>query len=88
MDKKLASAQQSAKPIVTPPTQPKDKNLNPLLHNGVTNRDIFRTLLFHFKADGKIPIEGAADFVVNLLKRPAHTKYDEEAEARFRASLI
>lgn len=26
--------------------------------------------------------------MVNLLKRPAHTKYDEEAEARFRASLI
>jgi hypothetical protein len=45
-------------------------------------------LLFHFKADGKIPIEGSADFVVNLLKRPIHTKYDEDAEHRFRASLI
>lgn len=66
-----------------PPAQPvpaegkKDKNANPLLKNGVTNKDIFRTLLFHFKTDGKIPIEGAANFVINLLKRPVHTKYDE-----------
>jgi len=57
------------------------------LHNGITNRDIFRTLLFHFKTDNYIPIEKAADFVVNLLKRPVKTKYDQEAEARFLASL-
>lgn len=44
--------------------------------------------MFHFKTDGKIPIEGASDFVINLLKRPIHTKYDEEAEARFKVSLI
>jgi hypothetical protein len=41
MEKKGAAAQ-SAKPGVTPPVQTglKDKNLNPLLHNGVTNRDV------------------------------------------------
>ena len=45
-------------------------------------------MLFHFKTDNYIPIEGAAKFVVNLLKRPCKTKYDEEAEARFYNSLI
>ena len=65
----------------------KDNNINPLLHNGITNRDIFRTLLFHFKTDNFIPIDKAAEFVVNLLKRPVKTKYDREAEERFRASL-
>ena len=64
-----------------------DNNINPLLHNGITNRDIFRTLLFHFKTDNYIPIDKAADFVVNLLKRPVKTKYDQEAEERFLASL-
>ena len=54
----------------------KDNNINPLLHNGITNRDIFRTLLFHFKTDNFIPINQAAEFVVNLLKRPVKTKYD------------
>ena len=65
----------------------KDNNINPLLHNGITNRDIFRTLLFHFKTDNYIPIEKAAEFVVNLLKRPVLTKYDKEAEQRFMNSL-
>ena len=37
-----------------------DNNINPLLHNGITNRDIFRTLLFHFKTDNYIPIDKAA----------------------------
>ena len=49
---------------------------------------IFRTLLFHFKTDGKIPIEGAANFVINLLRRPVHSKSDQEAEDRFKASLL
>merc|ERR1719473_2075321 len=65
----------------------KDNNINPLLNNGITNRDIFRTLLFHFKTDNYIPIDKAADFVVNLLKRPVKTKYDQDAEDRFLASL-
>ena len=65
----------------------KDNNINPLLNNGITNRDIFRTLLFHFKTDNYIPVDKAADFVVNLLKRPVKTKYDAEAEARFLNSL-
>ena len=65
----------------------KDNNINPLLNNGITNRDIFRTLLFHFKTDNYIPVDRAADFVVNLLKRPVKTKYDQEAEERFLASL-
>ena len=64
-----------------------DNNINPLLHNGITNRDIFRTLLFHFKTDNVIPIDKAAEFVVNLLKRPVVTVYDQEAEQRFLASL-
>tara|TARA_B110001450_G_scaffold174130_1_gene162526 strand:+ start:178 stop:429 length:252 start_codon:yes stop_codon:yes gene_type:complete len=65
-----------------------DPNINPLLSNGITNRDIFRTLLFHFKTDNYIPIENAAAFVVNLLKRPVMTKYDKEAEERFLNSLF
>ena len=65
----------------------KDNNINPLLNNGITNRDIFRTLLFHFKTDNYIPIDKAAEFVVNLLKRPVVTKYDQEAEERFLNSL-
>ena len=64
-----------------------DNNINPLLNNGITNRDIFRTLLFHFKTDNVIPIDKAAEFVVNLLKRPVVTVYDQEAEQRFLASL-
>ena len=54
-----------------------DNNINPLLNNGITNRDIFRTLLFHFKTDNEIPIDRAAEFVVNLLKRPVVTVYDQ-----------
>ena len=65
-----------------------DPNINPLLSNGITNRDIFRTLLFHFKTDNYIPIESAAAFVVNLLKRPVMTKYDREAGDRFLNSLF
>ena len=65
-----------------------DDNINPLLNNGITNRDIFRTLLFHFKTDNYIPIDNAAEFVVNLLKRPVQTKYDQEAEQRFLNSLF
>eukprot|EP00355_Strombidium_rassoulzadegani_P009394 CAMPEP_0168623648 /NCGR_PEP_ID=MMETSP0449_2-20121227/8943_1 /TAXON_ID=1082188 /ORGANISM="Strombidium rassoulzadegani, Strain ras09" /LENGTH=174 /DNA_ID=CAMNT_0008665055 /DNA_START=91 /DNA_END=612 /DNA_ORIENTATION=+ len=64
-----------------------DNNINPLLNNGITNRDIFRTLLFHFKTDNFIPIDKAAEFVVNLLKRPVVTVYDREAEERFKRSL-
>ena len=64
-----------------------DNNINPLLNNGITNRDIFRTLLFHFKTDNYIPIDKAAEFVVNLLKRPVVTVYDREAEERFLKSL-
>ena len=44
-------------------------------------------MLFHFKTDNIIPIDKAAEFVVNLLKRPVVTVYDQEAEARFLASL-
>ena len=65
-----------------------DSNINPLLNNGITNRDIFRTLLFHFKTDNFIPIDKAAEFVVNLLKRPVKTKYDQDAEERFLNSLF
>merc|ERR1739838_200542 len=64
-----------------------DNNINPLLNNGITNKDIFRTLLFHFKTDNFIPIEKASEFVVNLLKRPCETRYDREAEERFKKSL-
>ena len=64
-----------------------NSNINPLLNNGITNKDIFRTLLFHFKTDNFIPIEKASEFVVNLLKRPCETKYDREAEERFKKSL-
>ena len=64
-----------------------DNNINPLLNNGITNRDIFRTLLFHFKTDNEIPIDRAAEFVVNLLKRPVVTVYDQQAEDRFLNSL-
>ena len=63
-------------------------NENPLLKNDITNCDIFRTLLFHFKTDNYIPIEGAAAFVSNLLKRPHITKEDEEADTRFYNSLV
>ena len=63
-------------------------NENPLLKNDITNCDIFRTLLFHFKTDNYIPIEGAASFVANLLRRPHITKEDEEADVRFYNSLI
>ena len=63
-------------------------NRNPLLKNDITNCDIFRTLLFHFKTDNYIPIEGAASFVANLLKRPYITKEDEEADKRFYNSLV
>ena len=63
-------------------------NENPLLKNDITNCDIFRTLLFHFKTDNELPIDGAASFVANLLKRPHITKEDEDADARFYNSLI
>ena len=65
-----------------------DTNYNPLLQNGVTNKDIFRTLVFHFREDNFVPVSGVANFVQNLLKRPINTQYDEEAEKRFHASLI
>ena len=58
--------------------------MNPLLQNGITNRDIFRTLLIDYKEDNFIPINKSAMFVVNLLKRPKHAcdghneKVDEE----------
>ena len=65
-----------------------DTNYNPLLQNGVTNKDIFRTLIFHFRTDNYVPVSGVANFVKNLLKRPVNTEYDEQAEKRFHASLI
>ena len=54
-----------------------DTNYNPLLKNGVTNKDIFRTLIFHFRTDNYVPVSGVANFVQNLLKRPINTEYDE-----------
>lgn len=54
-----------------------DTNYNPLLQNGVTNKDIFRTLIFHFRTDNYVPVSGVANFVQNLLKRPCNTEYDE-----------
>ena len=53
-----------------------DTNYNPLLQNGITNKDIFRTLLFHFKTDNYLKVEDVAKFVKNLLKRPINTPYD------------
>ena len=53
-----------------------DTNYNPLLQNGVTNKDIFRTLIFHFRTDNYLPVDKVADFVQNLLKRPINTPYD------------
>ena len=53
-----------------------------------SKHDIFRTLLFHFKTDNYIPIDKAANFVVNLLKRPnAAGSEEDEAEKRFLKSL-
>ena len=65
-----------------------DTNYNPLLQNGVTNKDIFRTLIFHFRTDNYVPVREVANFVQNLLKRPINTDYDKEAEDRFHASLM
>merc|ERR1719222_1187715 len=86
-DKKDGAAEVDAKQAQLQKDALKDNNINPLLNNGITNRDIFRTLLFHFKTDNYIPIDKAAEFVVNLLKRPVVTKYDQEAEERFLNSL-
>ena len=44
--------------------------------------------MFHFKTDNYIPIEGAAEFVANLLKRPHHDEEDEKADKRFYDSLV
>ena len=65
-----------------------DTNYNPLLQNGVTNKDIFRTLLFHFRTDNYLPVTGVANFVKNLLKRPINNEYDKQAEDRFYNSLV
>ena len=65
-----------------------DTNYNPLLANGITNKDIFRTLIFHFRTDNYVPVAGVANFVLNLLKRPILTEYDKQAEDRFQASLM
>ena len=59
-----------------------------MIRDNIENQDIFRTLCFHFKSDNYVPIEYAADFVVSLLKRPIRTKYDEDAENRFKKSLV
>ena len=53
-----------------------DTNYNPLLQNGITNKDIFRTLLFHFHTDNFLKVQDVATFVKNLLKRPINTEYD------------
>ena len=60
-----------------------DTNYNPLLANGITNKDIFRTLIFHFRTDNYVPVPGVANLVLNLLKRPILTEYDKQAEDRF-----
>ena len=65
-----------------------DTNYNPLLQNGITNKDIFRTLLFHFRTDNFVPVAGVATFVKNLLKRPINNEYDKQAEERFYNSLV
>ena len=83
MEKKEAEPEKTAEQLAEEERQRElqrravqDPNINPLLNNGITNRDIFRTLLFHFKTDNFIPIDKAAEFVVNLLKRPVESKYD------------
>eukprot|EP00343_Euplotes_focardii_P002429 CAMPEP_0205806708 /NCGR_PEP_ID=MMETSP0205-20121125/10345_1 /ASSEMBLY_ACC=CAM_ASM_000278 /TAXON_ID=36767 /ORGANISM="Euplotes focardii, Strain TN1" /LENGTH=161 /DNA_ID=CAMNT_0053080023 /DNA_START=27 /DNA_END=512 /DNA_ORIENTATION=+ len=65
-----------------------ENNENKLLKNDITNCDIFRTLLFHFKTDNELPIDGCAKFVANLLKRPHITQDDEDADTRFFNSLV
>lgn len=54
-----------------------DTNYNPLLQNGITNKDIFRTLLFHFHTDNFLRVNDVATFVKNLLKRPINNTYDQ-----------
>ena len=60
----------------------------------VSGNQIFRTLLFHFRTDNYLPIEGTAPkhgialFVKNLLSRPIHSEDEEQAEQRFYRSLV
>ena len=71
-----------------------DTNYNPLLQNNITNRDIFRTLIFHFGTDNYVPIVGTnpkygiALFVKKLLARPINSDDDAAAEQRFYDSLV
>ena len=77
-----------------------DTNYNPLLMNGVNNKDIFRTLLFHFGTDNYVPIVGRAPkfgmavFIKNFIGHDVRVKNgvrntdDEAANHRFLQSLI
>ena len=66
-DKAAAEAKKKAEEEAERERRRTDTNYNPLLHNGMTNKDIFRTLMFHFKTDNFLPVEGVAEFVKNLL---------------------
>ena len=62
--------------------------INPLLRNGITNRDIFRTLLFNFSsANNAIPISKAKEFIIDLLRRPIHDEKDIESENRLNKNI-
>ena len=51
-----------------------DNNINALLFDETSNRDIFRALLFQYNTDNYIPIEKAATFVQQFLR------YSEEED--------
>ena len=60
-----------------------DNTINPLLANDTTNRDIFRTLLFHYNTDNYIPIDKCAYFLQNFLVQVD----DEGSHDRFGITL-
>ena len=77
-EQKKAEAEQAAAALAQEMHRRRtDTNYNPLLANGITNKDIFRTLIFHFRTDNYVPVAGVANFVLNLLKRPIITEYDK-----------
>ena len=45
-----------------------DDNINPLVSD-MTNRDIFRTMLFTYGTDNYIPVDAAADHMVKMIYR-------------------
>ena len=73
--------------VVDEATKRRNEELNncPILHNGIKNSDIFRTMVFHFKTDNYLNIDDCMDFVVSLVKRPMNDKDEdiEMAEERF-----